>query len=941
MKRILLPVLLLISSLLGAQTIVINEVDADNPSTDTKEFIELLTSSPNMALDGYVVVLYNGSDDQSYEAFDLDGYSSDANGLFVLGTSGVSPTPNYVFAGADNVVQNGADAVAIYQDDADNFPNDTPITTANLIDVFVYGTGDSDDTGLLSGFGVSIQYDEDANGDKDNHSNQRKADGTFEAKTPTPGALNDGGGVQSTTITISTVETIFTEGDVFDITFTTSDTVTSDLVINYTLDNANFDSNDYTGSLTATIVTGDSVITTTITLVDDSAVEGNENLILHYISLDSGYQATNDDYEILIHDNDSSTQVTGTIVINEVDADNPSTDTKEFIELLTSSPNMALDGYVVVLYNGSDDQSYEAFDLDGYSSDANGLFVLGTSGVSPTPNYVFAGADNVVQNGADAVAIYQDDADNFPNDTPITTANLIDVFVYGTGDSDDTGLLSGFGVSIQYDEDANGDKDNHSNQRKADGTFEAKTPTPGALNDGGGVQSTTITISTVETIFTEGDVFDITFTTSDTVTSDLVINYTLDNANFDSNDYTGSLTATIVTGDSVITTTITLVDDSADEGDEILIVKYLNLAEGYQAINDNYEVKIIDNDFETSDWGSPLAPTFGIVSSSASGDYYSSLDDKSGQELKDAITAIIANPSVVRAQTYGDVWDILKEADQNPLNNQEIWLLYSEIGRSKLEQQSTGTTVGKWNREHIYPQSRGGFADGTSTTADGIDVFMATDATHTEHGHSDAHDIRPADPAVNSSRSNSDYGEEYDGPSGNKGSWKGDVARSVMFMALRYDELDVVSGNPDNTTVGELGDLDSLLVWHATDIPDDYEMNRNNVIFNWQKNRNPFIDLPELVDYVFGTKSAEIWNSSTSINDYKNEMGIYPNPVLNELSFERNVTGVISVINMVGVVVLNREINSNKVDLSNLSSGLYIYRLKTTSNNYQGKIIKK
>ena len=62
---------------------------------------------------------------------------------------------------------------------------------------------------------------------------------------------------------------------------------------------------------------------------------------------------------------------------------------------------------------------------------------------------------------------------------------------------------------------------------------------------------------------------------------------------------------------------------------------------------------------------------------------------------------------------------------------------------------------------------------------------------------------------------------------------------------------------------------------------------------------------------------------------------------LNELIFERNITGVISVINMVGEVVLNREINSNKVDLSNLSSGLYIYRLKTTSNNYQGKIIKK
>lgn len=69
---------------------------------------------------------------------------------------------------------------------------------------------------------------------------------------------------------------------------------------------------------------------------------------------------------------------------------------------------------------------------------------------------------------------------------------------------------------------------------------------------------------------------------------------------------------------------------------------------------------------------------------------------------------------------------------------------------------------------------------------------MTTNATMTEHGHSDAQDIRPTDPAEHSSRCNSDYGEDYNGPNGNKGSWKGDVARSVMFMASRYNDLDVV-----------------------------------------------------------------------------------------------------------------------------------------------------
>lgn len=135
--------------------------------------------------------------------------------------------------------------------------------------------------------------------------------------------------------------------------------------------------------------------------------------------------------------------------------------------------------------------------------------------------------------------------------------------------------------------------------------------------------------------------------------------------------------------------------------------------------------------------------------------------------------------------------------------------------------------------------------------------------------------------------------------------------------------------------------MDSLLVWHAADIPDDYEMNRNNVIFNWQKNRNPFIDLPELVDYVYGTKSAEIWNSSSSINDYKDEMQFYPNPVLNQLTFERNIEGVITVINMVCQVVLDKEINAGNIDLSNIKQGMYVFKVKTGANNYQGNIIKK
>ncbi|WP_339882058.1 T9SS type A sorting domain-containing protein [Polaribacter vadi] len=184
-------ILTLILALLTCMTygqIVINEVDADQTDIDTEEFIELLWT-PNTSLDGYVVVLFNGSDDQSYAAYDLDGKTTDANGLFVLATTAIA-SGNDIDMGADNKVQNGADAVAVYQGNEADFPNDTPISTTNLIDVLVYGTNDSDDSGLLDGFGITTQYDEDANGMKDTESIQRKSDGTYEVKAPSRRVLS-------------------------------------------------------------------------------------------------------------------------------------------------------------------------------------------------------------------------------------------------------------------------------------------------------------------------------------------------------------------------------------------------------------------------------------------------------------------------------------------------------------------------------------------------------------------------------------------------------------------------------------------------------------------------------------------------------------------------------------------------------------------------------
>jgi predicted extracellular nuclease len=185
----------------GPPNVLINEVDADNPSTDAAEFIELFDGGGgNTALDGLVLVLYNGNGDVSYDAFDLDGQTTDANGFFVLcGDAANVANCDLDVVPNTNLIQNGQDAIGLYLGNATDFPSGTAVTTTDLIDAIVYDTNDPDDAGLLVLLNAGQpQVNEDGAGDKDNHSNQRIPNGsggarntdTYTQVPPTPGAVN-------------------------------------------------------------------------------------------------------------------------------------------------------------------------------------------------------------------------------------------------------------------------------------------------------------------------------------------------------------------------------------------------------------------------------------------------------------------------------------------------------------------------------------------------------------------------------------------------------------------------------------------------------------------------------------------------------------------------------------------------------------------------------
>lgn len=181
-----------------ANNVIINELDSDTPSTDTLEFVELYDGGAgNTSLTGLVVVFFNGSNDLSYRAIDLDGFSTNAAGYFTIGNAAV--------AGVDltfpnDTLQNGADAVALYAADAANFPTNTPISTANLRDAVVYDTNDADDPGLLVLLNAGQpQVDETAAGDSTTASVGRCPNGdggarntsNYVARTPTPDGANN------------------------------------------------------------------------------------------------------------------------------------------------------------------------------------------------------------------------------------------------------------------------------------------------------------------------------------------------------------------------------------------------------------------------------------------------------------------------------------------------------------------------------------------------------------------------------------------------------------------------------------------------------------------------------------------------------------------------------------------------------------------------------
>ncbi|MGH2665431.1 endonuclease [Flavobacterium sp.] len=330
-----------------------------------------------------------------------------------------------------------------------------------------------------------------------------------------------------------------------------------------------------------------------------------------------------------------------------------------------------------------------------------------------------------------------------------------------------------------------------------------------------------------------------------------------------------------------------------------------------------------------------------------------------GTSLKSALSTKIINTHT-KFLTYSNVWDSDKIVDLDPNDgtNTNVLLLYGFSAnmcpastsddndhRRRNKDSNGGGTSCEWNREHTYAKSLG-------TPA--LDDGGASDAGE------DVHHLRAADVQRNGARGNRKFASGS-GNSANVGAdwypgdeWKGDVARMMMYMYLRYPTQCLPINVGTGTTVAtDTNMINLFLQWNAEDPVSQYEDNRNTYIGNasnayGQGNRNPFIDNPYLATVIWGGPAAEnrwptIFLSTDDFNLASN-VSIYPNPTSdNKVNIETN-----SIIDNIELIAINGQIiqqiknpkfESNLYTLDNLPKGFYFVKISSENTNTTKKVI--
>lgn len=322
--------------------------------------------------------------------------------------------------------------------------------------------------------------------------------------------------------------------------------------------------------------------------------------------------------------------------------------------------------------------------------------------------------------------------------------------------------------------------------------------------------------------------------------------------------------------------------------------------------------------------------------------YYNTITTQKEAVLKTALYNIIKGHTSL---SYDALWNAFKTTDKKA--DGKVWDMYSNCTYTFTTNQC-GSYSGEcpenggcYNREHSWPKSW--FNEGTP---------MYSDLFH----------LVPTDGKVNGERGNYPFGEvsspSYTSGNGSKrGScsfpgysgtvfepideYKGDFARGYFYMATRYENVIANWENYDangNAVLNgtafpafETWTVNLLLKWHRQDPVSAKEIARNNAVYGYQDNRNPFIDHPEYADKIWDPT----YNGIAAI-DVSTSINIYPNPNNGTFTIDfalenTNDIATIEIYNTQGQMVYMKTVvvgyTSENLNWENAENGVYIVRI--------------
>ena len=322
--------------------------------------------------------------------------------------------------------------------------------------------------------------------------------------------------------------------------------------------------------------------------------------------------------------------------------------------------------------------------------------------------------------------------------------------------------------------------------------------------------------------------------------------------------------------------------------------------------------------------------------------YYNGTDGLSENALKAALHNIIKNDDHT---SYSGLWSAYQQTDRKP--NGKVWDIYSDIPNGTPPYEFTFGTdqCGSYNsegdcynREHLWAQS-----------------WTNDDGTH----KTDLHHVYPTDGWVNNKRGNYAFGEVGNAPwtsqngsklgpntvSGYNGTvfepideYKGDIARALMYVSVRYYQEDSGWSTSDMTNKSVIKDwaMTMLLRWHREDPVDDKEINRNNKVYQIQGNRNPFVDYPDFAERIWVPGWVGI-----DENEYTVLANVWPNPATSTINIKGESLETVYMYNAMGQLVITLDLsddNQSTIDVSGFNSGIYFMNVISQNGN---SVLKK